>query len=350
MKKRVAIVLFNLGGPDNLDAVQPFLFNLFFDPAIINLVFPIRWLLAKFISNRRAPIAREIYANLGGKSPILDQTREQSDALQFALRDDGDVRCFIAMRYWHPMTPQVVEDVKNFDPHEIILLPLYPQFSSATTGSSLKEWYKIAKSRKLVADTKALCCYYSNPGWIDAQVDLIKIKLKKVRNQRKVRILFSAHGLPKKIIDAGDPYRAQIEETATMVVDKLNLKSIDWAICYQSKVGKLEWIGPSLDEEINRAVADNVGILIVPIAFVSEHSETLVELDIEYKEIAEKLGIIEYHRVPAVGVHKSFISGLASSVRELRKKRLSVCSSLKTGTRRCSIENKKCPIKYVTTG
>ena len=176
MSKRIAVVLFNLGGPDNLKAVKPFLFNLFFDPAIINLPYPLRWLLAKFISRRRAPVAQEIYKHLGGKSPILDLTKNQSDTLQLALVDQGLIKCFIAMRYWHPMTLQTVKDVKNFSPDEIILLPLYPQFSTATSGSSIEEWHKSARKLNLNVKTKALCCYYTNNGWIDAQVDLIRKK------------------------------------------------------------------------------------------------------------------------------------------------------------------------------
>ena len=345
MNKRIAVVLFNLGGPDNLKAVQPFLFNLFFDPAIINLPLPFRWLLASFISNRRAPIAQEIYKHLGGKSPILDLTKIQINALQLALKNDGNVKCFIAMRYWHPMTLQTVEDVKKFDPDEIVLLPLYPQFSTATSGSSLKEWYQVAKKMNLNTNTKALCCYYTNIGWINAQVELINEKMKDVEEKENLRILFSAHGLPKKIIDSGDPYQDQIEKTALAIVEKLDYKSLDWTVCYQSKVGKLEWIGPSLDIEINRAAIDKIGILIVPIAFVSEHSETLVELDIEYKEIAEKLGVQEYHRVAAVGAHKSFINGLADLVRNLLNKDMKISSSSETGKRVCSSQHIQCPLK-----
>jgi ferrochelatase len=345
MNKRIAVVLFNLGGPDNLKAVQPFLFNLFFDPAIINLPLPFRWLLAKYISKRRAPIAQEIYEHLGGKSPILNLTKNQSNALQLALKDEGDVRCFIAMRYWHPMTLETAGDVKKFAPDEIILLPLYPQFSTATTGSSFQEWHKVSNIKNLCVNTKALCCYPTDVGWIDAQVDLILEKMKEVKNCDKLRILFSAHGLPKKIIDAGDPYKEQVERTAIAIAEKLDNKSIDWIVCYQSKVGRLEWIGPSLDDEINRASVDGVGVLIVPIAFVSEHSETLVELDIEYKDMAEKQGVLEYHRVPAVGTHPDFISGLAGLVKELRKKDMYICSSSENGTRTCSSKHKQCPLR-----
>ena len=345
MSKRIAVVLFNLGGPDNLEAVRPFLFNLFIDPAIINLPYLLRWILAKFISKRRTPVTKKIYSNLGGKSPILDLTKKQSAALQSALKGGDDFKCFIAMRYWHPMSLETVEKVKTFNPDEIILIPLYPQFSTATSGSSIEEWHKSARKLNLNVKTKALCCYYTNNGWIDAQVDLIRKKIDEVVNKDKLRILFSAHGLPKRIIDKGDPYQEQIEQTVNRIVNKIELKSIDWAVCYQSKVGRLEWIGPSLDEEICRAVADGVGIIVVPIAFVSEHSETLVELDIEYKEMAENLAILEYHRVPAVGTHPCFISGLADLVHDVRLKEFEICSSSKTGARTCSATHKQCPHK-----
>jgi len=346
MSKRVAVVLFNLGGPDSPQAVQPFLFNLFFDPAIIRLPLPLRWLLARFISKRRAPVAQEIYEHLGGKSPILELTKDQAGALELALSDVGEVKCFIAMRYWHPMTLQAAEQVKAFNPDEIVLLPLYPQFSTTTTGSSLGEWKRAAKFIGLKQNTYGLCCYPTEPGWIAAQAGLISQKMKEVKNPAQLRVLFSAHGLPKKIIDAGDPYQFQVEQTTNAVVAKLDFPLSDWAICYQSKVGRLEWIGPSLDGEIRRAADDGVGVLIVPIAFVSEHSETLVELDIEYRTMAKELGIREFHRVAAVATHPSFIGGLAETVRgslDLQKP-LSNCDI--SGTRLCPLSHKDCPLKH----
>ncbi len=345
MAKRIAVVMFNLGGPDSLQAVQPFLFNLFFDPAIIRLPLPLRWLLARFISKRRAPIAQEIYNHIGGKSPILDLTKEQAAALEMSLSDVGEVRCFIAMRYWHPMSLQAAEQVKEFDPEEIILLPLYPQFSTATSGSSLIEWNRAAKFVGLNKKTYGICCYPTDPGWIEAQANLIIKKMNEVQDKENIRLLFSAHGLPKKIVDAGDPYQYQIEQTADAVMEKVSSQIKDWAVCYQSKVGRLEWIGPSLDDEINRAAKDGVGVIIVPIAFVSEHSETLVELDIEYREMADDLNLKEYHRVGAVATEPAFIDGLAQIVRGSLNRKMTLSSCELTGKRVCPTDHKDCPLK-----
>lgn len=345
MSERIAVVLFNLGGPDSPEAVQPFLFNLFFDPAIIRLPLPVRWLLARFISKRRAPVAQEIYEHLGGKSPILELTESQADALQNSLNPLGEVKCFIAMRYWHPMTLQAAEQVKAFNPDKIILLPLYPQYSSTTSGSSLKEWKRAAKFVELKAPTYGICCYPTEPGWIQAQAKLITEKFKEVKNPGQIRLLFSAHGLPKKIVDGGDPYPYQVEQTVNAVIKKLDFPINDWALCYQSKVGKMEWIGPSLDGEIQRAADDKVGVVIVPIAFVSEHSETLVELDIEYSAMAKQLGISEYHRVPAVGIEPAFINGLADSVRTALKRQESLSTVDGSGLRLCPPEHIYCPLK-----
>lgn len=345
MSERIAIVLFNLGGPDSPEAVQPFLFNLFFDPAIIRLPMPLRWLLARFISKRRAPVAQKIYEHLGGKSPILALTEKQADAVENSLVELGEVKCFIAMRYWHPMTLQAAEQVKSFNPDKIILLPLYPQYSSTTSGSSLKEWDRAAKFVDLKADTYAICCYPSEPGWIKAQAKLITKKFEDVKNPNKIRLLFSAHGLPKKIVDRGDPYQFQIEKTVNAVVQELDDPAIDWAVCYQSKVGRMEWIGPSLDTEIQRAADDKVGLIVIPIAFVSEHSETLVELDIEYAKIAKELDISEYHRVPAVGTEPLFIQGLADTVRTALRRQKSLSSCERTGERLCPSDHVYCPLK-----
>ena len=309
MVKR-AIVLFNLGGPDGPEAVQPFLFNLFNDPAIISLPNPFRWLIAKIISKRRAPIAQKIYAEIGGRSPLLDVTQDQANALEEKLGEETKV--FITMRYWHPMSASTALAVKNFDPDEIILLPLYPQFSVTTTGSSFQDWHQAAQKINLDKPTTEICCYPTEKNLINAQADLLNQDLQKM--DQPYRVLFSAHGLPKKIIDKGDPYQGQIEQTATAIAATAELKAEQWRVCYQSRVGPLEWIGPSLDEEIKQAAKDKIALVILPIAFVSEHSETLVELDIEYKKMADDLKVPGYVRVPAVGTHSDFIAGLAGLV------------------------------------
>ncbi len=345
MDKRIAVVLFNLGGPDSPEAVQPFLFNLFFDPAIIRLPLPLRWLLARFISKRRAPVAQEIYHHLGGKSPILGLTEDQAKVLQQSLSEMGEVKCFIAMRYWHPMSLQAAERVKKFAPDEIILLPLYPQFSTTTSGSSITEWKRAAAFVGLKSDTYGVCCYPTEPGWVTAQAQLISEKMTEVKNPGQIRLLFSAHGLPKKIVDAGDPYQYQVEQTANAVVKKLDFPVSDWSICYQSKVGRLEWIGPSLDGEIHRAANDGVGVMIIPIAFVSEHSETLVELDIEYRALAKQLKIPEFHRVRAVATQTAFIDGLANLVRNTRDRKKRLGSQGDRGQRLCPSDHTDCPLK-----
>ena len=343
MTKRIAVVLFNLGGPDSPEAIQPFLCNLFNDVAIIQMPNPLRWLLARFISMRRAPVAKEIYKHLGGKSPLLELTQDQATALEDKLTDLGEVKCFVAMRYWHPMVIEAAERVRDFAPDEIVLLPLYPQFSTTTTGSSLKEWTRAASVVGLSAREKAICCYPDDPGWIAAQADLIKISLKSMSSDTKTRILFSAHGLPKKIVDGGDPYQHQVEGTVDAIVQLLE-PDADWAICYQSRVGRLEWIGPSTEDELKRAAEDGIQVLVVPVAFVSEHSETLVELDIEYRELAEDLGISAYHRVPAVGTHKEFIAGLVRLIRKTLDQQKPICSGAPSGKRTCDLSFSKCAL------
>ena len=314
---KTAVVLFNLGGPDGPHAVQPFLFNLFSDPAIIAAPGPLRWLLAKLISRRRTPVAKEIYAKMGGGSPILAQTRAQAMALQQNLAAAGsEVRVFVAMRYWHPFAREVAADVKAWRPDRIVLLPLYPQYSTTTSGSSLAEWRKVAMEMELSAPTSAVCCYPDQTGWIDAQVKLVERAIEQSLQAHATppRILFSAHGLPKKIVAGGDPYQWQVERTVAAVVAKLSGRQRDHAISYQSRVGPLEWIGPSTEAEITRAGQDAAPLVVVPIAFVSEHSETLVELDIEYREKAHEAGVPNFIRSPAVQSAPDFIAGLAQLV------------------------------------
>lgn len=338
---KTAVVLFNLGGPDQPDSVQPFLFNLFSDPAIISVPQPFRWLLAKLISTRRAPIAKEIYDHIGGKSPLLELTQDQARALDTACADDGEVKAFICMRYWHPMSAETAQAVKDYNPDQVVLLPLYPQFSTTTSGSSIKDWYQAVARVGLAAPTKEVCCYPTDKGWVASQASLVRQTYDAVELNKPPRVLFSAHGLPKKVIAKGDPYQWQVEQTSQAVVDALKIDGLDWVVCYQSQVGPLEWIGPSTEDEIERAGKDGVPLIVVPIAFVSEHSETLVELDIEYGELAEHAGVPEYKRVPAVGTHPDFIEGLASLVKramEMDETRMS-----ETGERLCPGQWGQCP-------
>jgi ferrochelatase len=313
-----AVILFNLGGPDNLEAVKPFLYNLFVDPAIIQIPAPFRQILAKIISTKRDPIAREIYKEIGGKSPILVETKKQEQALEKKLNEKGNYKVFTIMRYWHPFVEQVILEVKKTSPSKIILLPLYPQFSTTTTGSSINSWNKAAKKIDLNIPTVTYCCYGDDKNFINAHVETIKPTIIKAQKNGPIRLLFSAHGLPQKIVDKGDPYPDHVEIgvalIASQIKGELQNQNLDYRVCYQSRVGPLKWLAPSLEDEIKQAAVDKVGVVIVPIAFVSEHSETLVELDIEYKKLANELGITEYYRVPTLSTNQTFINCLAELV------------------------------------
>lgn len=342
---RIAVVLFNLGGPDRLSAIQPFLFNLFSDPAIIRLPRLLRWLLAKFLARRRVSNATEIYRQIGGKSPLLELTKAQAQALALELGapDSGSldtIKVFVAMRYWHPMIETVVQEVKDFSPDHVILLPLYPQFSSTTTGSAMGAWRSAALRRGLDAPSSMVCCYPDQAAFLDAHVQLIRTALTSDPAAAPLRLLFSAHGLPEKIVAAGDPYQWQVERTVQGIVAHLGTHAVDHVVCYQSRVGPMRWIGPSTKDELKRAAADGVNVMVVPVAFVSEHSETLVELDIEYRDLARSLGIEHYLRVPALGVETNFIAGLAAMVRACKQDRLSLkCFGAAT----CPAEYRDCP-------
>jgi ferrochelatase len=311
---RTAVVLFNLGGPDSLDAVRPFLFNLFNDPAIIAAPWPIRFLLATYLSRKRAPIARQIYMKIGERSPLLEQTQAQAQALEAELGPGH--KTFIAMRYWHPFASEALKQARDYQPDRIVLLPLYPQYSSTTSGSSLAEWRKLAQDWNI--PTAAVCCWPEEAGLIAATAERVRQSYEKAWAHGLPRVLFSAHGLPKKVIASGDPYQRQVERSASAVVAALGIAKLDWAVCYQSRVGPLEWIGPSTQDELARAGRDKVPVVVVPIAFVSEHSETLVELDIEYRHQAQAFGVPAYERVPTPFTHLAFIQGLARLVRNAR--------------------------------
>ena len=311
---RVAVVLMNLGGPDSLQAVQPFLVNLFSDPAIIDLPRFLRLPLACFVASRRARVARDIYARLGGRSPLLANTEAQAQALEAALGPGH--RCFVAMRYWHPLSSETAREVAAWAPDEIVCLPLYPQFSTTTTASSLAAWQIAAAREGLIRPTHFVRCYPCEHGLVEAIAGLVGPALDAASGTGKPpRLLFTAHGLPKRIVRGGDPYPDQVERTAAAVAAALARPELDWRVCYQSRVGPLEWIGPATDEEIRRAGEDGVALVVAPISFVSEHSETLVELDLDYRHLAEVAGVAYYYRVATVGVEPSFIGSLATLVK-----------------------------------
>jgi ferrochelatase len=316
---RLAVVLMNLGGPDSPDAVRPFLFNLFRDKSILRLPAPIRWPLAAFIAKRRAPVAAKIYDLIGGRSPLVPNTEIQARALEAALNDGTtQARCFIAMRYWHPFSIEAAQQVQEWGADEIVLLPLYPQWSTTTTESSLRVWNEACGTIGLKQTARTVCCYPTEEGFIAAQAAKIGAALDAARAHGTPRLLFSAHGLPERIVKQGDPYQFQCEQTANAIVAALNIPGLDWVNCYQSRVGRLKWIGPSTDDEIRRGGADQVPLVVAPIAFVSEHSETLVEIEIEYRHLAHEVGVPYFARVDAVGDEPQFIAGLASLVRRAR--------------------------------
>ena len=338
MTQKTAVILFNLGGPDSPQAVKPFLFNLFNDKAIIGAPQPVRWLLARLISGRRAPTAAGIYADMGGRSPILPNTEAQASALAAALGDT--VRVFIAMRYWHPFTRATVKAVKAWGAERVVLLPLYPQFSTTTTASSAALWQQEAARARLAVPTATVCCYPTAAGWIQALADGIRAAAPDIRSYR---LLFSAHGLPQKVIDRGDPYQWQVERTTAAVVEALGGHP-DAVVCYQSKVGPLKWLEPSTDTEIRRAGREGKPVIVVPVAFVSEHSETLVELDKEYRHLADSAGVPDYRRVPTVSENAAFIAALAELVRASAAGPAGTVASM-TGGRICPQEFGQCPCR-----
>jgi ferrochelatase len=317
---RLAVVLFNLGGPDSPAAVEPFLFNLFSDRAIIRLPNPLRWLIAKLISRRRAPIARKIYEHLGGFSPLVANTLAQAQALERALAGAAaTVRVFTAMRYWHPLSGEVARAVRDFAPDRVLLLPLYPQYSTTTTASSAAAWREAAAAAGLNAPSQLVCCYPTEPGFIEALAKMTETGLSEAARQApeaKIRLIFTAHGLPTKIVKAGDPYVDQVSATCEAVMARLETELEEWGLGFQSRVGPVEWIGPSTEELIVDAAEEKRAIVMLPVAFVSEHSETLVELDIDYRKLAEDRGVPAYVRVPTVATHPAFIGGLARIVRQ----------------------------------
>lgn len=308
--KRLAVLVFNLGGPRVQADVRGFLFNLFSDRYIIGLPWGVRHALAALISTTRAPSARANYAKMGGGSPILAETLSQAEALQsqLAALPGVEARVFIGMRYWHPFMAEAVADINAWAPDEIVVLPLYPQFSSTTTLSGFDAFKAAYKGP---AKIHYVCCYAQNPSFIAAHVQLIRQCLGRLPADNR-RILFSAHGLPEKIIAQGDPYQEQVERCVATIMTELG--DIDHVVCYQSRVGPLKWIGPSTEESIHQAGREGRNVLVVPIAFVSEHIETLVELDEEYGVLAAQCGIAHYERAPALRNDMTFIGGLADEV------------------------------------
>jgi protoporphyrin/coproporphyrin ferrochelatase len=306
--RRVAIILFNLGGPDTQQAVRPFLFNLFNDKAIIGAPQPFRYFIAQMISRSREKLAKANYALMGGGSPILPETRKQAEALEAEMAkrvSNVTFKSFIAMRYWKPLIIQAAEAAIDWHATDAILLPLYPQFSTTTTGSALKAWTSVCD---IPAST--ICCYPAGAAFAQAHADAILKAWREGGAPTQPRVLFSAHGLPQSIVDRGDPYQWQVEQSVAAV---RNLLPPEWdtRICYQSRVGPMKWLAPSTEHEIKAAAKGKVGVVICPIAFVTEHVETLVELDLEYGALAKRLQLPFYLRAQTPGAAPRFIDALA---------------------------------------
>jgi len=308
---KTAVVLMNLGGPDSLTAVKPFLFHLFKDPAILKVPNPFRYLLAKMISWRREKEAQKIYQSIGGKSPLREETEAQTEALESALGKDYKV--FIAMRYWHPFTEEAYTQVKAYAPDQVVLLPLYPHYSTTTTASSLAHWKKVATA--LIVPTYELCCYPLLQELIAYYVQAIERVYQTCESPEKVRLLFTAHGLPERVVAAGDPYPMQVKVSVEAIIAQLSFDP-DYVICYQSKIGPLAWLKPDAATEIERAGHEGKGVILIPISFVSEHSETLYELDQQYKKLAEKRRVPFYFRLSTPRGDPQFIKGLARMVKQ----------------------------------
>ena len=318
--RRVGIVLFQLGGPDTLEAIEPFLYNLFCDPDIIDFPFARigRKPLAKLISTTRARRVQHHYRAIGGGSPIRRHTEQQARALETELRGQGiEAHCFVAMRYWHPFTREAIEQVRAAQCDEVVLLPLYPQYSSTTTGSSLNEW------RRLFADDMPVHCvetFYRNTMYLDAVVEKVNAALSRFPQPERPEIVFSAHSIPMSVIDKGDPYQRQIEETVRLLTGRGGWTNPQ-RLCYQSKVGASRWLQPSLHQTLRQLAAERVHeVCVVPVAFVSDHVETLGEIDHEAREEAHGLGMTQFELSAGLNDAPKFIQALAQIVHQALSK------------------------------
>ena len=315
-KKQIGVVLFQLGGPDSSAAVEPFLYNLFCDPDIIDFfgAWFARRPLARWIARKRAGVVRAHYDDIGGHSPIRALTERQSNALEAALAPHCDAKCFIAMRYWNPLTAEAAAQVNEWNAPELVLLPLYPQYSFATSSSSLKEWKMVYRPAGIAPRTHTVEYFFSHPLYIRSVAEKISLALARFDDPASAHIVFSAHGLPLSLIERGDPYSKHVEETVRLVMLQGAWKNAH-TLCYQSKVGRRKWLTPSLTDTIDRlGRSGEKKLLIVPIAFVTEHIETLHEINIEAREQAHKLGIEQFEMMPAVGDSPTFIAALVDLV------------------------------------
>lgn len=341
---KVGILFLNLGGPEKLDEVEDFLFNLFNDEDIIRLPNPIKPLqgfIARNIAKRRAPNSREAYESIGGGSPIVKLTQEQGDNLVGELKKRGiDAKCYIGMRYWYPFTEEATDKILEDGINRLVIIPLYPQYSISTTGSSIRllnqildEDNKAWDPRKI--DHTVVPDWYDHPGYLATQAKLINKELEEFKNNPKdVKVMFSAHGVPESYVEAGDPYKGQIEKCAKLIMEEVNQNrgsnDIDWTLCFQSRVGPVKWLEPYTDDVLQQLGESGLkNLVVVPLSFVSEHVETLEEIDIEYREVAEEAGISNFKRCPALNSDPLFIDCLADmTIDALNKPSLRIAETL----------------------
>ena len=321
---RVGVLLLNLGGPDRLEDVGPFLFNLFSDPEIIRIPFsflqrPLAW----FISTRRTKTSQENYRQIGGGSPLRQITESQAHALQEQLQQKGqEARIYVGMRYWHPFTEEAIAKIKRDRIERLVILPLYPQFSISTSGSSFRLlqrlWVEDPKLEQI--EYTVIPSWYKQPSYLQSIAQLIAQELQQFALPDSVHIFFSAHGVPRSYVEeAGDPYQQEIEDCTSLIMQTLNRPN-PYTLAYQSRVGPVEWLQPYTEDAIKELGAQGVeNLLVVPISFVSEHIETLQEIDIEYREIAEHSGIHNFRRVPALNTYPLFVEAMADLVLQALK-------------------------------
>jgi ferrochelatase len=318
-QEKIAVILFQLGGPDSLDGVEPFLVNLFSDPDIFDfpLASLIRKPLARVIASMRVREVGHRYITIGSKSPILELTKLQADTLETELRKEIDVRVFVAMRYSFPDIEFAVQSLSKAHFDKIILLPLYPHYSKTTTGSSINEWHRQLKKNKFSPLNEIIIKeFYDNPLYIESLVDQINLTIRKFVNipHKEIQLIFSAHGIPESLVASGDPYKSQIEKTVELVLAKGNW-DLPNSLCYQSKVGPMKWVGPSLIETVtNLSQVGTRYLLVVPISFVSEHIETLFEIDIDARRLATGFGVKQFEMMPALNANAKFILALKELV------------------------------------
>jgi len=318
---KTAVLVSTMGGPKDLASVRPFLFNLFNDPSILRLPPLFRWGLAQILSRAREKKAQAIYAKMGGSSPILENTRKQAQALENRLAQEGAYRVFVGMSYSAPTIEEAMRDIKAYNPDRLVLLPLYPQYSTTTTASVFREAKKAVAENGISCPVEDIHAFFSLEGFLEAWTARLRETIGKTGKEEKPFVFFSAHGLPEKIVKDGDPYPDQCALTARAIAQKAGLDDADWLLCYQSRVGPAKWIGPDIGACLEKEALRHRAIIVVPLSFVCEHSETLVELGMEYRGRAMEAGASSYHLVPTPFCDASFIDGLAQLVRASEKER-----------------------------